>query len=79
MFPVTPIGHITANLPPVLDALVVSNLADKAMVLMALGTIRAETESFEPISEGKSRFNTSPSGHPFDLYDNRKDRKHWPS
>jgi peptidoglycan L-alanyl-D-glutamate endopeptidase CwlK len=25
------------------------------------------------ISEGQSRFNTSPAGHPFDLYDNRRD------
>ena len=73
MFPVTPIGNIKANLPPVLDALVSAQLPDRAMVLMALGTIRAETESFLPISEGQSRFNTSPSGHPFDLYDNRQD------
>ncbi len=73
MFPVTPIGNIKANLPPVLDALVSAKLPDRAMVLMALGTIRAETESFQPISEGLSRFNTSPSGHPFDLYDNRSD------
>ncbi len=73
MFPSTPIGNITGNLPPVLNSLVSANLSDKAMILMALGTIRAETESFEPISEGKSRFNTSPSGHPFDLYDNRRD------
>jgi len=73
MFPVTPIGNIKTNLPPVLDALVSAVLTDKAMVLMALGTIRAETESFLPISEGQSRFNTSPSGHPFDLYDNRQD------
>jgi len=73
MFPVTPIGNIKANLPPVLNALVASTLSDKAMVLMALGTIRAETESFLPISEGQSRFNTSPGGHPFDLYDNRAD------
>jgi putative chitinase len=73
MFPVTPIGNIKANLPPVLDAMVSEKLPDKAMVLMALGTIRAETESFQPISEGQSRFNTSPSGHPFDLYDNRHD------
>ena len=73
MFPVTPIGNIKANLPPVLDALVAANLSDQAMVLMALGTIRAETESFVPISEAQSRFNTSPSGHPFDLYDNRRD------
>jgi len=73
MFPVTPIGNIKANLPPVLDALVSAALPDKLMVLMALGTIRAETESFLPISEGQSRFNSSPSGHPFDLYDNRRD------
>jgi peptidoglycan L-alanyl-D-glutamate endopeptidase CwlK len=73
IFLATPIGNIKANLPPVLDALAAANLPDKAMVLMALGTIRAETESFEPISEGPSRFNTSPSGHPFDLYDNRQD------
>jgi peptidoglycan L-alanyl-D-glutamate endopeptidase CwlK len=73
MFPMTPIGNIKANLPPVLDALVSGRLPDRAMVLMALGTIRAETESFQPISEGQSRFNTSPSGHPFDLYDNRTD------
>jgi putative chitinase len=73
MFPQTPVANITANLPPVLAALVTAGLADKAMVLMALGTIRAETESFRPISEGKSPFNTSPNGAPFDLYDNRKD------
>jgi peptidoglycan L-alanyl-D-glutamate endopeptidase CwlK len=48
-------------------------LGDKAMVLMALGTIRAETATFLPITEGISRFNTSPSGHPYDLYDFRKD------
>jgi len=73
MFPVTPLGNIKANLPQVLDALVSANLPDKGMVLVALGTIRAETESFLAISEGQSRFNTSPSGHPFDLYDNRQD------
>jgi putative chitinase len=73
MFPLTPIGNIRENLPPVLGALSALSLPDKPMVLMALSTIRAETESFEPISEGKSRFNTSPSGTPFDLYDNRKD------
>ena len=73
MFPSTPIGNITANLPFVLTALREAALGDKPMVLMALGTIRAETEGFEPISEGRSRFNTSPSGHPFDLYDKRKD------
>jgi peptidoglycan L-alanyl-D-glutamate endopeptidase CwlK len=43
------------------------------MVLVALATIRAETESFEPVAEAPSRFNTSPNGHPFDLYDKRRD------
>ncbi len=73
MFPVTPIPNIKANLPPVLTALVTAKLDDKPMILMALGTIRAETESFEPVAEGQSRFNTSPNGHPFDLYDHRAD------
>jgi peptidoglycan L-alanyl-D-glutamate endopeptidase CwlK len=73
LFPVTPLGHISANLPLVLTELQEGSVADKPMVLMALGTIRAETESFLPISEGVSRFNSSPNGHPYDLYDNRAD------
>lgn len=73
MFPATPIGNIKKSLPTVLAALVEQKLSDKSMVLMALATIRAEVECFVPISEGQSRFNTSPSGHPFDLYDNRRD------
>jgi peptidoglycan L-alanyl-D-glutamate endopeptidase CwlK len=73
MFPHTPLGNIKRNLPYVLAALKKSKLHDRMMILMALATIRAETESFEPIAEGTSRFNTSPNGHPFDLYDNRRD------
>ena len=71
MFPATPAANIADNLPHVLAALTASGLADTPMLLMALATIRAETESFLPISEGVSRFNTSPGGHPFDLYDHR--------
>jgi peptidoglycan L-alanyl-D-glutamate endopeptidase CwlK len=73
MFPQTPIGNIKTHLPFVLQALTAAALSDKAMILMALGTIRAETACFAPISEGQSRFNTSPGGTPFDLYDFRKD------
>jgi putative chitinase len=73
MFPLTPLDNIKKNLPFILTALTDTALTDKNMVLMALATIRAETESFRPIDEGKSRFNTSPGGKPFDLYDNRKD------
>jgi putative chitinase len=56
-------------LPRVLNALVPSQLADRQMVLMALGTIRAETGRFAPISEGVSHFNTAPGGPDFGLYD----------
>ncbi len=67
------ITNIEANLPPLLDGLKHFGLTDKKMVLMALATIAAETAGFRPIDEGISRFNTSPRGHPFDLYDNRTD------
>ena len=73
MFPVTPVDNIRDNLPFVLQGLVEKALVDKPMVLMALATIRAETECFQPIKEGLSKFNTSPGGHPFDLYDFRAD------
>ena len=73
MFPQTPIDNIKENLPFILKTLEEVELVSKGMVLMALATIRAETESFEPISEFRSKFNSSPGGHPFDLYDNRKD------
>jgi peptidoglycan L-alanyl-D-glutamate endopeptidase CwlK len=68
-----PLGNIRKHLPDVLAALKSRGLGDKPMVLMAIGTIRAETAGFVPISEFQSRFNTSPRGHAFDLYDNRKD------
>lgn len=73
MFPFTPLDHLKANLPLVLAALKKFDLNDLPMGLVSLATIRAETESFLPISEAKSRFNTSPGGHPFDLYDFRAD------
>jgi len=73
MFPQTPVKNIKQHLPTLLGELKSAKLADKPMVLMALATIRAETESFQPISEFRSRFNTSPGGQPFDLYDRRTD------
>jgi peptidoglycan L-alanyl-D-glutamate endopeptidase CwlK len=73
MCPSAPIGNIKTHLPAVLAALAQRRLGDVQMVLMAISTIRTETSGFEPISEFKSRFNTSPNGHPFDLYDNRRD------
>ena len=73
MFPFTRLDPIARHLPAVLGALRRFDLVDQPMVLMALATIRAESETFEPIDELPSRFNTSPGGHPFDLYDNRID------
>jgi hypothetical protein len=73
IIPHAPRANIESNLPFVLNALIAPNLADKPMILMALATICAETGSFLPISEFESHFNTSPGGHPFDLYDSRAD------
>ena len=74
MFPSAPVDNIYANLPGILRALEDAGLSDKDMVLMALVTINFETAgTFAPITELKSRFNSSPDGRPFDLYDNRKD------
>lgn len=73
MLPYAPAANVEKNLPLVLNALVAPKLADKRMVLMALATIGAETGSFLPATEGRSRYNTSPTGHPFDLYDSRAD------
>lgn len=68
MFPDTPKSHITANLPFVEAGLRKFALADRAMLLMACGTIRAETAGFVPIPEGISKYNTAPGGEPFGLY-----------
>jgi putative chitinase len=73
LFPFTPLRPIERNLPAVLAALRDARLVDKPMLLMALATIRAESEGFVPGEEAPSRFNTSPYGEPFDLYDNRRD------
>jgi len=74
MFPrATPLDNIETYLPPVLDALREADMDDRDLVLMALGTIRAETEGFEPISEHKSKFNTDNGAHPFNKYDDRSD------
>lgn len=73
MFPFTALDAIRRNLPPVVRALREFGLVDKPMVLVALATIRAESEGFLPIDEAVSRFNTSPGGRTFDLYDHRRD------
>jgi len=71
MCPGAPVANITANLPYVLTALATAQLDDKPMVLMAIGTIRAETGRFAPISEQVNQYNTAPGGPQFGLYDGR--------
>lgn len=65
--------NIRHYLPAILRELEAANMDTPKMVMMALATVRAESAGFEPISEYRSKYNTSPGGHPFDLYDNRKD------
>lgn len=67
MFPNTRKANIVEHLPSVLAGLHALGLGDRDMVRMALATIRAETEGFEPISEGRSGFNTRHA--PFDRYE----------
>ena len=72
LFPATKPANIARYLPYVAAALGALGLTDRPIICAALGTIRAETEGFLPISEFMSQFNTAPGGSPFGLYDGRK-------
>jgi peptidoglycan L-alanyl-D-glutamate endopeptidase CwlK len=72
MVPGAPLDNIKNNLPLVLDELSKADLTAQSMVLCAIATIGVETGRFAPLSEFISRFNTSPGGEHFDLYDFRK-------
>lgn len=65
--------NIRRHLPAVKAALQKAELTDLPIVLMALATIRAETAGFAPLSEYRSKFNTTATGPPFGRYDGRKD------
>ncbi|RYZ05544.1 MAG: peptidase C1 [Comamonadaceae bacterium] len=69
LFPQTKPANIVRYLPYVTDALEATGLVDRAMVLAALGTIRAETAGFVPIAEYPSRFNTLAGQAPFSAYE----------
>lgn len=73
LFPATKPSNIARYLPYVSAALQDAGLTDRSMVCAALGTIRAESEGFLPISEFQSQFNTAPGMAPFSAYDKRKD------
>lgn len=65
--PETPRGNIRTHLPNVLAGLRSCGLTDRDMLLMALATIRAETEGFAPIDELVSQYNTDKVA--FDKYE----------
>lgn len=73
MIPGANLSNIATYLPSIIAALDEVGLGDRPMFCMAVATIAAECAGFRPIDEGISRYNTSPQGHPFDLYDNRHD------
>lgn len=69
LFPQTKPSNIVRYLPYVTDALEALGLIDRPMILAALGTIRAETAGFVPITEYPSRFNTLPGRAAFSAYE----------
>jgi len=71
LFPGAKAAAVSCFLPYVLAALRATGLCSRTLVLAALGTIRAETAGFVPISEFPSKYNTAPGGAPFGLYDGR--------
>lgn len=73
MLHAAPIDNIKNYLPPIMAALKEFSILDAGMFVMANATIAAESAGYAPIQEGISRYNTSPGGHAYDLYDFRKD------
>ncbi|WMJ65867.1 hypothetical protein RBI80_02275 [Klebsiella variicola] len=57
LFPATKPSNVLRYLPYVAAALTSEGLTTIPLILAALGTIRAETEGFVPISEYPSQFN----------------------
>ncbi|MDE2402036.1 MAG: peptidase C1 [Burkholderiales bacterium] len=73
LFPATKPSNIARYLPYIAAALQATQLTDRSMIFAALGTIRAESEGFLPISEFPSQYNTRPGAAPFSAYEMRKD------
>jgi len=69
LFPATKPSNVARYLPYVSAALQAAGLTDRSMILAALGTIRAESEGFLPISEFPSQVNTLPGLPPFSAYE----------
>ena len=72
LFPATKPANVARYLPYIGAALSAQGLTDRPMILTCLGTIRAESEGFVPISEFPSQFNTASGQGPFSAYEGRK-------
>ena len=72
LFPATKPANIQRYLPYVVAALDACGLRDRAMLCAALGTIRAESEGFLPISETPSQLNSLPGQGAFSAYEGQK-------
>jgi peptidoglycan L-alanyl-D-glutamate endopeptidase CwlK len=73
LFPKAPVRTIEAHFPILKDALNYYELTDLKSIIIALSTISAVSQSLDVHEETITRFNSSPGGIPFDLYDNRRD------
>ncbi len=73
MCPDSPRANVEKFLPEILVNLEKRGLANETMIPLAIATTYTETRGFVPLSEFQSKYNTSPGGRPFDLYDGRKD------
>jgi len=73
LFPQAPVRTINAHYPILKEALNENQLTDIKSVVFALSAISAVSTSFNAHEETVTRFNTSPGGLPFDLYDHRRD------
>jgi putative chitinase len=66
-FPGASLSSIQTNLPFILSAIKEFQIFDPKLVAAIFATIRAENETFAPMAEAASKFNTREK--PFDLYD----------
>lgn len=71
-------GNVSRYFPLILDSLRSQSFRDLGypdLLAYSLATIHAENGGFEPTSEQPNSSNTTPGGHPFDIYENPAHRR----
>jgi predicted chitinase len=68
-FPATSSDNIAKNLPYIQAALKEFHIVTPQLIAFTFATMRADNESFNPMSERQSSLNTTPGGTPFDKYE----------